>query len=82
MKKVNWEELAKNLQEALAKEMKENEILASEIERLNNELEDRSDNGFNQFLDRRKQDAIIAYLENRLYQEMFKNQKADEEIPF
>ncbi len=82
MKKIDWEKLAKQLQEALAKEMKEVERLEGEIERLNNQLEDLSDSGFNSIRDRMGKDAVIRYLEDRLYEEMKKNEQRDEEIPF
>lgn len=82
MKKIDWEKLAKQLQEALAKEMKEVERLEGEIERLNNQLEDLSDSGFNSIRDRMGKDAVIRYLEDRLYEEMKKNEDRNEEIPF
>lgn len=82
MKKIDWEKLAKQLQEALAKEMKEVERLEGEIEKLNNQLEDLSDSGFNSIRDRMGKDAVIRYLEDRLYEEMKKNEQRDEEIPF
>lgn len=82
MKRIDWEKLAKQLQEALAKEMKEVERLEGEIERLNNQLEDLSDSGFNSIRDRMGKDAVIRYLEDRLYEEMKKNEQRDEEIPF
>ena len=82
MKKIDWEKLAKQLQEALAKEMKEVERLEDEIEKLNNQLEDLSDSGFNSIRDRMGKDAVIRYLEDRLYEEMKKNEQRDEEIPF
>lgn len=82
MKKIDWEKLAKQLQEALAKEMKEVERLEGEIEKLNNQLEDLSDSGFNSIRDRMGKDAVIRYLEDRLYEEMKKKEQRDEEIPF
>ena len=80
--KVEWEKLCKQLQEALAKEMKEVERLEDEIEKLNNELEDLSDSGFNSIRERLKKDAVISYLEDRLYEEIKKNEDRNEEIPF
>lgn len=82
MKKIDWEKLAKQLQEALAKEMKEVERLEDEISKLNDKLEDLSDSGFNSIRDRLGKDAVIRYLEDRLYEEMKKNEDRNEEIPF
>ena len=82
MKKIDWEKLAKQLQEALAKEMKEVERLEDEISNLNDKLEDLSDSGFNSIRDRLGKDAVIRYLEDRLYEEMKKNEDRNEEIPF
>lgn len=80
--KVDWEKLSKQLQEALAKEMKEVERLEDEISKLNDQIEDLSDSGFNSIRDRFGKDAVIRYLEDRLYEEMKKNEYRDEEIPF
>lgn len=51
-KPFDWETLARRLQEALAKEMKENEGMAKELERVTTELVQAS--------------GIILYLEKRL----------------
>lgn len=80
--KVDWEKLCKQLQEALAKEMKEVERLEDEISKLNDQLEDLSDSGFNSIRERLKKDAVIRYLEDRLYEEIKKNEYREEEIPF
>ena len=80
--KVNWEQLAKQLQEALSKEMKENERLKDDIAKLNNELEVYADDGMTLYMERKNKNAIICYLERRLFEEMKKNQERNEEIPF
>lgn len=80
--KVDWEKLCNQLQEALSKEMKEVERLEDEISKLNDKLENLSDSGFDYIRDRLGKDAVIRYLEDRLYQEMKKNEQRDEEIPF
>jgi TRAP-type C4-dicarboxylate transport system substrate-binding protein len=82
MKKVDWEKLAKQLQEALAKEMKEVERLENEIQKLNNELEVYADDGITLYVERKNKNAIICYLERRLFEEMKKNEQRNEEIPF
>jgi hypothetical protein len=80
--KVNWEKLAMQLQEALAKEMKEVERLEGEIETLNNELEAYADDGITLYVERKNKNAIICYLERRLFEEMKKNEDSKSEIPF
>lgn len=80
--KIDWEKLSKQLQEALAKEMKENERLKSDIEELNNELEQYVDDGITAMTQRLRRDQVIAYLERRLFEEMKKNEQRNEEIPF
>lgn len=85
MKKIDWEKLAKQLQEALAKEMKENERLKSDIEVLNNELEQYVDDGITAMTQRLCKDQVIAYLERRLFEEIKTNEMLREsksEIPF
>jgi hypothetical protein len=82
LKKVDWESLAKNLQEALAREMKEVERLESEIARLNNIVEDYNGESLTAYSDNKNKNAIICYLENRLYEEMKKNRDRHEDIPF
>lgn len=79
---IDWEKLCKQLQEALAREMKENERLKGEIANLNNELEVYADDGMTLYMERKNKNAIICYLERRLYEEMRKNQERNEEIPF
>lgn len=82
MSKVNWEKLAKQLQEALAKEMKEVERLEGQIRELNNELEVYADDGVTLYIERKNKNAIICYLERRLFEEMKKNEDSKSEIPF
>jgi hypothetical protein len=90
LNKLDWEKLARNLQEALSKEMKENERLGKEIEGLNERLEragrviDRVQaEGLDHFSGVTNKQAVICYLENRLYEEMAKNRRIQEdEIPF
>lgn len=82
MKKIDWEKLAKQLQEALAREMKENERLKDDIAKLNNELESYADDGITLYMERKNKNAIICYLERRLFEEMKKNEQRNEEIPF
>jgi hypothetical protein len=88
LNKTDWEGLAKNLQEALAREMKENERLGQEIEELNDELESYVESlsrARAESLDHRSgagdKDAIIRYLEKKLADEMAKNRRFDD-IPF
>ena len=90
LKKVDWENLAKNLQEALSREMKENEMLRNDIADLNDQIERRNQKlcdlrseTFDSIAGIRNKEAIICYLENRLYEEMAKNRRIqDDEIPF
>lgn len=86
LKKVDWESLAKNLQEALSKEMKENELKEKYIESLNNRIEHLqeqiSDDAFSSIRGRSENCAVIRYLENRLFEEIKKNRDRDEELPF
>lgn len=82
VKKVDWEKLAKDLQEALSKEMKEVERLEEEIARLNDKLEDSFDSAMGSIRGRVNDCAVIRYLENRLFEEIQKNRGRDEEIPF
>lgn len=82
MKRIDWEKLAKQLQEALAREMKENERLKDDIAKLNNELEVYADDGISLYVERKNKNAIICYLERRLFEEMKKNEQRNEEIPF
>jgi uncharacterized protein (UPF0335 family) len=82
VKKVDWETLAKDLQEALSKEMKEVERLEEEIARLNDRLEDSFDNTMDSIRGRVNNCAVIRYLENRLFEEIQKNRGRDEELPF
>lgn len=80
--KIDWEKLSKQLQEALAREMKENERLKDDIAKLNNELEAYADDGITLYMERKNKNAIICYLERRLFEEMKKNEQRNEEIPF
>ena len=82
VKKVDWEKLAKDLQEALSKEMKEVERLEEEIARLNDKLEDSFDSAMDSIRGRVNNCAVIRYLENRLFEEIQKNRGRDEELPF
>lgn len=90
MKKIDWEKLAKQLQEALSKEMKEVERLEKEIAGLNCDMEELRgelsnapfDNTLEHYADIRNKNAVICYLERRLFEEMRKNQQGNEEIPF
>ena len=90
LSKNDWENLARNLQEALSKEMKENELLRNEIADLNDQIENRTQQlcnlkgeTFDNIAGIRNKQAIICYLENRLYEEMAKNRRIqDDEIPF
>lgn len=82
VKKVDWEKLARDLQEALSKEMKEVERLEEEIARLNDRLEDSFDNTMDSIRGRVNNCAVIRYLENRLFEEIQKNRGRDEELPF
>lgn len=88
LNKTDWEGLAKNLQEALAREMKENERLEAEIADLNDQIESYIESlgrARAESLDHRSgagdKDAIIRYLEKKLYDEMAKNRRLDD-IPF
>lgn len=88
LNKTDWEKLAKDLQAALASEMKENERLEQEIAELNDELESYVESlsrARAESLDHRSgvtdKDAIIRYLERKLYDEMAKNRRFDD-IPF
>jgi arginine deiminase len=82
LKKVDWEALAKNLQEALAREMKEVEYLEQAIAALNEQNEvlrmKFSDSYIKPFGS--ENCAVIRYLENRLIEEIKKNERA--ELPF
>lgn len=87
--KVDWESLAKKLQEALAKEMKESEMKDDCIRKLNNRIEsiEESVDSFDADNIRlsneaKSQAAIIKYLERRLFDEMTKAADKDWEIPF
>lgn len=85
--KIDWESLAKNLQEALSKEMKENERLKDDIQRQNEELSNFADGTYDLVKQGRQTSSIIDYLEKRLYEEMKKNEKMTddrrhEELPF
>lgn len=86
LKKVDWENLAKNLQEALSKEMKDNEFKGKYIEALNNRIEhleeQLSDDVLGSVRGRSDNCAVIRYLENRLFEEIQKNRARDEELPF
>lgn len=80
--KVDWENLCKKLQEALAKEMKETERLLDEIKVLNEKIEGLEEiiddyNGENLLLDRQRKDAdaLVKYLENRLVDVIVENRK-------
>lgn len=85
--KIDWETLAKQLQEALSKEMKEVERLENEIKRQNQELEHFADGTYDLVKQGRQTSSIVDYLERRLYEEMKKNEKMTEdrrheELPF
>lgn len=88
--KVNWESLAKKLQEALAKEMKESEMKDDCIRKLNNRIESLEESvdafdGDNIRLNNmvKSQHAIIVYLERRVFEEMTRVEKSrSEESPF
>lgn len=87
MKKVDWEKLAMQLQEALSKEMKEVERLEKEIVGLNCDMEElRNEVPFGNTLENYasviNKDAVICYLERRLFEEMRKNQQSYQEPPF
>lgn len=82
LNKVDWEKLCHQLQEALSKEMKEVERLEKEIASLNDRLENSFDNTMDSIRGRVNDCAVIRYLENRLFEEIHKNQKTREEIPF
>jgi len=90
LKKVDWENLAKNLQEALSKEMKEVERLEGLIADLNEEIasyrqacEHYEGESTSSYVQNKNKNAIICYLENRLYEEMAKNRRIqDGELPF
>lgn len=93
-KKVDWEKLCHQLQEALSKEMKEVERLEMEICDLNNDIErykrivdDYNGESLSMYSDGKNKNAIICYLERRLFEEMKKNdqlieEKRHEELPF
>lgn len=93
-KNVDWEKLCHQLQEALSKEMKEVERLEMEICDLNNDIDryksiidDYNGENLNMYSDGKNKNAIICYLERRLYEEMKKKEelleeKRNEEIPF
>lgn len=83
--KVDWENLCKKLQEALAKEMKETERLLDEIKVLNEKIEGLEEiiddyNGENLLLDRQRKnaDALVKYFENRLVDVIVENRKLKE----
>lgn len=90
LKKVDWQSLAKNLQEALSKEMKEVERLERAIADLNEEIssyrqacDHYEGESISSYTQNKNKNAIICYLENRLYEEMAKNRRIqDDELPF
>lgn len=88
-KKVDWEKLCHQLQEALAKEMREVERLELEICDLNSDIDrykgiidDYNGESLSMYSDSKNKNAIICYLERRLFEEMKKNEQRNEEIPF
>ena len=87
--KIDWEGLAHKLPEALSKEMKEVERLKESITELNDRIEQLESavddfDGDNIYLSNelKGKNAIISYLEQRLYSEMKKEDKRYSEIPF
>jgi predicted nucleic acid-binding Zn-ribbon protein len=87
--KIDWESLAHKLQEALSKEMKEVERLKKSITELNDSIEELESavddyDGDNIRLSNevKGKNAIISYLEHRLYIEMKKAEDKNWEIPF
>jgi hypothetical protein len=87
--KVDWESLSHKLQEALSREMKEVERLKESITELNEHIEELESavddyDGDNIRLSNevKGKNAIISYLEHRLYIEMKKAEDKNWEIPF
>jgi len=87
--KIDWESLAHKLQEALSKEMKEVEFLKESIKELNNRVEqlesvidDFDGDNIRMSNELKNKQAIINYLEQRLYSEMKKEDQRYAEIPF
>jgi len=87
--KIDWESLAHKLQEALSKEMKEVEHLKDSIKELNERIEelestvdDFDGDNIRMSNELKGKQAIITYLERRLYAEMKKSENKDWEIPF
>jgi predicted RNase H-like nuclease (RuvC/YqgF family) len=87
--KVNWADLSKKLQEALSKEMKESEMKDDCIRKLNNRIEELEStvdvfdgDNIRMSNELKGKQAIITYLERRLYTEMKRVEDKEWEVPF